>query len=91
MTMLIAMIALHDCHDCLNLDDFSLQLLQHFADDLVAVRTKVALIKPFPNLTFDWQVTLLLSEQDVNLVGDNLDGKESAATKLLRVIIAIAF
>ena len=34
---------------------------------------------------------MLLSEQDVNLVGDNLDGKESAATKLLRVIIAIAF
>ena len=37
------------------------------------------------------QVTLLLSEQDVNLVGDNLEGKENAATKLIRVIIAIAF
>jgi len=49
-------------------------LLQHFADDLVAVRTKV---------------TLLLSEQDVNLVGDNLDYKENAATKLLRIIKAI--
>ena len=31
---------------------------------------------------------MLLSEQDVNLVGDNLDYKENAATKLLRVIIA---
>ena len=29
---------------------------------------------------------MLLSEQDVNLVGDNLDYKENAATKLLRVI-----
>ena len=36
-------------------------------------------------------MTLLLSEQDVNLVGDNFEGKESAATKLLRVIIAIAY
>ena len=34
---------------------------------------------------------MLLSEQDVNLVGDNFEGKESAATKLLRVIIAIAY
>ena len=80
----------------LNLDDFSLQLLQHFADDLVAVRTKVAIDQIFPNLTLSLynggeQVTLLLSEQDVNLVGDNLEGKENAATKLLRVIIAIAF
>ena len=33
-------------------------------------------------------MTLLLSEQDVNLVGDNLEGKENAATRLLRVIIA---
>ena len=33
---------------------------------------------------------MLLSEQDVNLVGDNLEAKENAATKLLRVIIAIA-
>jgi len=49
-------------------------LLHHFADDLVAVRTKV---------------TLLLSEQDVNLVGDNLEGKENAATKLIRIIKAI--
>ena len=39
----------------------------------------------------DEQVTLLLSEQDVNLVGDNLEGKENAATRLIRVIIAIAF
>ena len=31
---------------------------------------------------------MLLSEQDVNLVGDDLDYKENAATKLLRVIIA---
>ena len=36
-------------------------------------------------------MTLLLSEQDVNLVGDNLEGKENAATRLLRVISAIAF
>ena len=28
--------------------NLSLQLLQHFADDLVAVRTKVASIKSFP-------------------------------------------
>lgn len=49
-------------------------LLQHFCDDLVAVRTKV---------------TLLLSEQDVNLVGDNLEFKENAATKLLKIIEAI--
>ena len=34
---------------------------------------------------------MLLSEQDVNLVGDSFENKESAATKLLRVIIAIAF
>ena len=50
----------------------------------------------FPNLTLSLyngggQVTLLLSEQDVNLVGDNLEGKENAATRLIRVIIAIAF
>ena len=32
-----------------------------------------------------------MSEQDVNLVGDNLEGKENAATKLLRVIISIAY
>ena len=37
------------------------------------------------------QVTLLLSEQDVNLVGDNLEYKENAATKLLRVIIIAKF
>ena len=37
------------------------------------------------------QVTLLLSEQDVNLVGDNLKYQENAATKLLRVIIAFKF
>jgi len=49
-------------------------LLHHFADDLVAVRTKV---------------TLLLSEQEVNLVGDNLEGKENAATRLIRIIKAI--
>jgi len=49
-------------------------LLQHFADDLVAVRTKV---------------TLLLSDQDENLVGDNMDYKETAATKLLKIIKAI--
>ena len=30
-------------------------------------------------------MTLLLSEQDVNLVGDNLEFKENAATKLLKV------
>ena len=42
----------------------------------------------FPNDDNHGQVTLLLSEQDVNLVGDNLDYKENAATKLLRVIIA---
>ena len=77
--------------------DLYLQLLHHFADDLVAVRTKVAAFDQiFPNLTLSLyngggQVTLLLSEQDVNLVGDNLEGKENAATKLLRVIIAIAF
>ena len=76
--------------------DLYLQLLQLFADDLVAVRTKVAIGQIFPNLTLSLynggeQVTLLLSEQDVNLVGDNLEGKENAATKLLRVIIAIAF
>ena len=76
--------------------DLYLQLLQLFADDLVAVRTKVAIDQIFPNLTLSLynggeQVTLLLSEQDVNLVGDNLEGKENAATKLLRVIIAIAF
>ena len=50
----------------------------------------------FPCLTSspyndDAQVTLLLSEQDVNLVGDNLEGKENGVTKLLRVIILIAF
>ena len=33
---------------------------------------------------------MLLSEHDVNLMGDNLEGRENAATKLLRVIIAIA-
>ena len=77
--------------------DLYLQLLHHFADDLVAVRTKVAAIDQiFTNLTLSLynggeQVTLLLSEQDVNLVGDNLEGKENAATKLIRVIIAIAF
>ena len=77
--------------------DLYLQLLHHFADDLVAVRTKVAAFDQiFPNLTLSLyngggQVTLLLSEQDVNLVGDNLEGKENAATKLIRVIIAIAF
>ena len=37
------------------------------------------------------QVTLLLSEQDVNLVGDSFENKESAATKLLRVIIAFKY
>ena len=42
----------------------------------------------FPNDENHGQVTLLLSEQDVNLVGDDLDYKENAATKLLRVIIA---
>ena len=31
------------------------------------------------------QVTLLLSDQDENLVGDNMDYKEIAATKLLKV------
>ena len=31
------------------------------------------------------QVTLLLSDQDENLVGDNMDYKETAATKLLKV------
>ena len=36
-------------------------------------------------------MTLLLSEQDVNLVGDNLEYKENAATKLLRVIIIAKF
>ena len=77
--------------------DLYLQLLHHFADDLVAVRTKVAAFDQiFPNLTLSLyngggQVTLLLSEQDVNLVGDNLEGKENAATRLIRVIIAIAF
>ena len=77
--------------------DLYLQLLHHFADDLVAVRTKVAAIDQiFTNLTLSLynggeQVTLLLSEQDVNLVGDNLEGKENAATKLIRVITAIAF
>ena len=50
----------------------------------------------FPCLTSspyndDDQVTLLLSEQDVNLVGDYLEGKENGVTKLLRVIIPIAF
>ena len=39
----------------------------------------------------DDQVTLLLSEQDVNLVGDYWEGKENGVTKLLRVIIPIAF
>ena len=34
---------------------------------------------------------MLLSEQDVNLVGDNLEYKENAATKLLRVIIAFKY
>ena len=34
---------------------------------------------------------MLLSEQDVNLVGDNLKYQENAATKLLRVIIAFKF
>ena len=34
---------------------------------------------------------MLLSEQDVNLVGDYLEGKENGVTKLLRVIIPIAF
>ena len=77
--------------------DLYLQLLHHFADDLVAVRTKVAAFDQiFPNLTLSLyngggQVTLLLSEQEVNLVGDNLEGKENAATRLIRVIIAIAF
>ena len=38
------------------------------------------------NLSFDGvQVTLLLSDQDENLVGDNMDYKETAATKLLKV------
>ena len=91
----------HDDHIDVNVEgnhrNRYLQLLQHFADDLVAVRTKVAAIDQiFPNLTLSLynggeQVTLLLSEQDVNLVGDNLEGKENAATKLIRVIIAIAF
>ena len=64
----------------------NLQLLQHFADDLVAVRTKVEEALKRSNLSFDGvQVTLLLSDQDENLVGDNMDYKETAATKLLKV------
>ena len=64
----------------------SSQLLQHFADDLVAVRTKVEEALKRSNLSFDGvQVTLLLSDQDENLVGDNMDYKETAATKLLKV------
>ena len=63
-----------------------LQLLQHFADDLVAVRTKVVDALKRSILSFDGvQVTLLLSDQDENLVGDNMDYKETAATKLLKV------
>ena len=34
---------------------------------------------------------MLLSEQDVNLMGDNMEYKENAATKLLRVIIIAKF
>ena len=36
-------------------------------------------------------MTLLLSEQDVNLMGDDLEYKENAATKLLKVIIIAKF
>ena len=36
--------------------NLSLQLLQHFADDLVAVRTKVALIRTFQSFSNDDQI-----------------------------------
>ena len=80
----------HDDHVDVNVEgnhrNRYLQLLQHFADDLVAVRTKVEEALKRSNLSFGGvQVTLLLSDQDENLVGDNMDYKETAATKLLKV------
>ena len=80
----------HDDHIDVNVEgnhrNLYLQLLQHFADDLVAVRTKVVEALKRSSLSFvGVQVTLLLSDQDENLVGDNMDYKETAATKLLKV------
>ena len=80
----------HDDHVDVNVEgkhrNRYLQLLQHFADDLVAVRTKVVEALKRSSLSFvGVQVTLLLSDQDENLVGDNMDYKETAATKLLKV------
>ena len=50
------------------------------------MRTKVVEALKRSSLSFvGVQVTLLLSDQDENLVGDNMDYKETAATKLLKV------